>query len=191
MAVVMQIPLEGAVDEKVSPRCSNHVLINGFGLPCLADTDVPRHGHRGPAPNACVAASEGEVRPQESCFRTWLWGELPAQARGLISCSTCRPRPPARRSQSRASRIARAEASRSPSLAAIRACLFRVAAWSSRRWRAPVSDSGETLERERVGEPNVKLTGGDGLETIMTGEDVAPSKTFTTGQLASNSPIWF
>jgi hypothetical protein len=35
------------------------------------------------------------------------------------------------------------------------------------------------------------VTGADGLETIMAGEDVAVSKTFTTGQLASNSPLRF
>jgi len=118
-------------------------------------------------------------------------GRASVQARGLISCSTCRPRPPARRSQFRASRMARAEASRSPCVAATRACSLRVAAWSRRRWRALGSDSGETLDLARSGVSNVKVTGADGLETIMAGEDVAVSKTFTTGQLTSNSPIRF
>jgi len=53
------------------------------------------------------------------------------------------------------------------------------------------SDSGETLDLARGGVSNAKVTGADGLETIMAGEDVAVSKTFTTGRLASNSPLRF
>ena len=87
--------------------------------------------------------------------------------------------------------MARAEVSRSPSLAAIRACSLRLAAWSIRRWRALGSESGETPDLGRTDASSVSLTGAGGLETIMTDGDVAASKTFTLGQLSSNSPLRF
>lgn len=101
--------------------------------------------------------------------------KLPAQERGLISCSTWRPSPPARRSQSRASRIARADASISPSLAANRACSLRTEAWSSQRWRAAGSVVDGTGGRGRTERSSVNVTGAGGRVAIMAGEEFAPS----------------